>query len=108
MGRGVSTFNPDGVEFGTYELAPGTTSFYETQRPKKAVRPKNASTSKNEAKPWRTALMATAAGLGMFLATLDIAVNVALPAMTEDLDADLQSIQWGIVAFIATRAGLVL
>ena len=46
--------------------------------------------------------------MGMFLATLDIAVNVALPAMTEDLDADLQSIQWVIVAFIATRAGLVL
>ncbi len=52
--------------------------------------------------------MAAAAGLGMFLATLDIAVNVALPAMTEDLGADLQSIQWVIVAFIATRAGLVL
>ena len=44
----------------------------------------------------------------MFLAALDIAVNVALPAMTAELDADLQSIQWVIVAFIATRAGLVL
>ena len=52
--------------------------------------------------------MGTAAGLGMFLAALDIAVNVALPAMTEDLDADLQSIQWVIVAFIATRAALVM
>ena len=58
--------------------------------------------------PWARTLVATAAGLGMFLATLDIAVNVALPAMTEDLDADLQSIQWVIVVFIATRAALVL
>ena len=65
-------------------------------------------TSETVAKPWGRILVATAAGLGMFLATLDIAVNVALPAMTEDLDADLQSIQWVIVAFIATRAGLVL
>ena len=53
-------------------------------------------------------LVATAAGLGMFLAALDIAVNVALPALTEDLDADLQSIQWVIVAFVATRAALVM
>lgn len=62
----------------------------------------------NAARPWNRVLVATAAGLGMFLATLDIAVNVALPAMTDALDADLQSIQWVIVAFVATRAGLVL
>ena len=58
--------------------------------------------------PWGRVLVATAAGLGMFLATLDMAVNVALPAMAEDLDADLQSIQWVIVAFIATQAALVM
>lgn len=57
---------------------------------------------------WAKAMVATAAGLGMFLASLDIALNVALPSMTEALDADLQSIQWVIVAFVATRAALVL
>ena len=49
-----------------------------------------------------------AAGLGMFLAALDISVNVALPAMRNGLDADLHSIQWVIVVFVATRAGLVI
>ena len=49
-----------------------------------------------------------AAGLGMFLAALDISVNVALPGMRDGLDADLHSIQWVIVVFVATRAGLVI
>ncbi|MBC8281526.1 MAG: MFS transporter [Chloroflexi bacterium] len=49
-----------------------------------------------------------AATLGMFLAALDTSVNVALPSMTADLDADLQRIQWVIVAFIATQAALVM
>lgn len=53
-------------------------------------------------------LVGAVAGLGMFLAMMDIAVNVALPSMAEDLDADLQSVQWVIVVFIATRAGLVM
>ncbi len=53
-------------------------------------------------------MVAVAAGLGMFLAALDIALNVALPSLTRDLDTDLQTVQWVIVAFIATRAGLVL
>ena len=53
-------------------------------------------------------LIGTAATLGMFLAAMDTALNVALPSMTEDLDADLQSIQWVIVAFIATQASLVM
>ncbi|MEE3247946.1 MAG: MFS transporter, partial [Chloroflexota bacterium] len=46
-------------------------------------------------------LIGTAATLGMFLAAMDTSLNVALPSMTKDLDADLQSIQWVIVAFIA-------
>ena len=62
----------------------------------------------NTAAPWGRILVAAAAGLGMFLATLDMSLNVALPAMAEDLDADLQSIQWVIVAFIATQAALVM
>jgi len=44
----------------------------------------------------------------MFLAALDTSVNVALPSMTQDLNADLQSIQWVIVAFVATQAALVM
>ena len=53
-------------------------------------------------------MVAAVAGLGMFLAALDISVNVALPSIAKGLDADLQSVQWVIVAFIATRAGLVM
>ena len=57
---------------------------------------------------WSKMPMAVAATLGMFLAALDTSVNVALPAMTDDLGVDLQSIQWVIVAFIATQAALVM
>ena len=53
-------------------------------------------------------VVAAVAGLGMFLGALDISVNVALPSIAQGLDADLQSVQWVIVAFIATRAGLVM
>jgi MFS family permease len=53
-------------------------------------------------------LAVSAAGLGMFLAALDIAVNVALPSIRTDLNTDLQAVQWVIVVFIATRAGLVM
>ena len=58
--------------------------------------------------PWSQRLVAVVAGLGMFLAALDIALNVALPSITRDFDTDLQTVQWVIVAFIATRAGLVM
>jgi EmrB/QacA subfamily drug resistance transporter len=57
---------------------------------------------------WSKMPMAVAATLGMFLAALDTSVNVALPAMTDDLGVDLQSIQWVIVAFIATQAAFVM
>jgi MFS family permease len=53
-------------------------------------------------------LAALAAGLGMFLAALDISVNVALPSIRSVLETDLQTVQWVIVVFIATRAGLVM
>jgi MFS family permease len=52
--------------------------------------------------------MAALAGLGMFLAALDISVNVALPSMRSAFATDLQTVQWVIVVFIATRAGLVM
>ena len=53
-------------------------------------------------------MVAAAAGLGMFLAALDIAVNVALPAITREFETNLQTVQWIIVAFVATRAGLAM
>ena len=57
---------------------------------------------------WSDRVVAAVAGLGMFLAALDISVNVALPSIARGLDADLQGVQWVLVAFIATRAGLVM
>ncbi len=55
---------------------------------------------------WNDVILAALAGLGMFLATLDFSLNVALPAVTEALGVDLQSVQWLLVVFIATRAGI--
>ena len=57
---------------------------------------------------WRTAALAAAAALGMMLASLDFSVNVALPAMRDAFATDLAAVQWVIVVFIATRAGLAL
>ena len=57
---------------------------------------------------WRTLLLGAAAALGMVLASLDFAVNVGLPAMRDAFNTDLASVQWVIVVFIATRAGLAL
>ena len=44
----------------------------------------------------------------MVLASLDFAVNVGLPAMRDAFGTDLAAVQWVIVVFIATRAGLAL
>ena len=57
---------------------------------------------------WRTIALAAAAALGMVLASLDFAVNVGLPAMRDAFGTDLAAVQWVIVVFIATRAGLAL
>ena len=57
---------------------------------------------------WSDRVVAAVAGLGMFLAAMDISVNVALPSIARGLDADLQGVQWVIIAFVATRAGLVM
>ncbi len=57
---------------------------------------------------WNDVALASIAGLGMFLATLDFSLNVALPAVAEALGADLQSVQWLLVVFIATRAGIAM
>ncbi len=57
---------------------------------------------------WRTVALAAASALGMVLASLDFAVNVGLPAMRDAFGTDLAAVQWVIVVFIATRAGLAL
>lgn len=57
---------------------------------------------------WRAVALAATAALGMMLASLDFSVNVALPAMRDAFDTDLAAVQWVIVVFIATRAGLAL
>ena len=57
---------------------------------------------------WRNVLIATTSALAMFLAALDFSVNVALPEIASDLDADLQSVQWALVVFMGVRASLVL
>ena len=57
---------------------------------------------------WRAYALASAAALGMMLASLDFSVNVGLPAMRDAFGTDLAAVQWVIVVFIATRAGLAL
>ena len=57
---------------------------------------------------WRDVLIGTTSALAMFLAALDFSVNVALPEIAADLDADLQSVQWALVVFMGIRASLVL
>ena len=53
-------------------------------------------------------LVAFSAGMGVFLVGLDIAVNVALPTITTHFQTDVRTIQWIIVSFVATRAGLAV
>ena len=49
------------------------------------------------------------ASLGFFLVVLDTTiVNVALPAIGEDLDADLSELQWVVDAYVVVFAGLLL
>ena len=57
---------------------------------------------------WRAIALAAASALGLVLASLDFAVNVGLPAMRDAFGTDLAAVQWVIVVFIATRAGLAL
>ena len=55
----------------------------------------------------RWVLLATVFGTGM--AFLDATVvNIALPAIGEDFDAPLSSLQWTINAYTLTLAGLLL
>jgi DHA2 family methylenomycin A resistance protein-like MFS transporter len=57
--------------------------------------------------PQRRTLVA--ASLGFFLVVLDTTiVNVALPSIGEDLDADLSDLQWVVDAYVVVFAGLLL
>ena len=49
-----------------------------------------------------------AASFGLFLGSLDITVNVALPDITSDLGTDLRTIQWIIIFYVGSTAGLQL
>ena len=49
-----------------------------------------------------------AAALGMFLCSLDLAVNVALPDITADLNTDLRTVQWIIVLYVGGSTSLQL
>jgi MFS family permease len=47
-----------------------------------------------------------AASLGMFLSSLDMTVNVALPDITRSLGIDAQTVQWIIICYVGSSAGL--
>ena len=49
-----------------------------------------------------------AAALGMFLTSLDLAVNVALPDITSNLGTDLRTVQWIIVLYVGSSTALQL
>ncbi len=49
-----------------------------------------------------------AVSFGLFLGSLDITVNVALPDITSDLGTDLRTIQWIIIFYVGSTAGLQL
>ena len=47
-------------------------------------------------------------GLGASLPPLDLAVNVAFPAITAAFDLEMQSIRWVVAAYVLTYASLML
>ena len=49
-----------------------------------------------------------AASLGLFLGTLDVTVNVALPEITASFATDVETIQWIIVFYVGATTGLQL
>ena len=49
-----------------------------------------------------------AAAIGIFLTALDVTVNVALPNITEDLNTDLETVQWIIIFYVGGTTGMQL
>ena len=62
--------------------------------------------------PWSYAkkkwLSLIAASFGMFLGSLDITVNVALPNITSSFGTDIQTVQWIIIFYVGSTTGLQL
>ena len=65
---------------------------------------KRSNTLKSENK-WVSLVVVS---LGMFLGSLDLSVNVALPAITADLASNMSTVQWVIILYIGTTTGLQL
>ncbi|RSN55902.1 MFS transporter [Actinomadura sp. WAC 06369] len=57
--------------------------------------------------PGRWILLATVLGSGLALLDATV-VNVALPAIADDLDADITGLQWTVNAYTLTLAGFIL
>ena len=53
-------------------------------------------------------LIAIAAGLGLYLLALDSSVNVALPTITDAFGVRITTVQWIIILYLSTSAGLVV
>ena len=49
-----------------------------------------------------------AASAGMFLGTLDITVNVALPNITNSFGTDVHTVQWVIIFYVGSTTSLQL
>ena len=49
-----------------------------------------------------------AASMGMFLSSLDMTVNVALPDITKSLGTDSQTVQWIIIFYVGSSTGMQL
>ncbi len=49
-----------------------------------------------------------AASMGMFLCSLDMTVNVALPDITKSFGTDAQTVQWVIIFYVGSSTGLQL
>ncbi|MGP3984051.1 MFS transporter [Streptomyces sp. KR80] len=76
-------------------------------RPPEAPPPGDAGTTRLSEAAGRWIVLVTVLGSGM--AFLDsTVVNVALPRMGADLDADLAVLQWTVNAYMLTLAGLIL
>ena len=65
----------------------------------------DAADARGGATPW---LGLIAASMGMFLTSLDITVNVALPDITRSLGTDSQTVQWIIICYVGSSTGLQL
>ncbi len=67
------------------------------------------STSRNISAPGSNEWLGfVAASAGLFLGSLDITVNVALPNITESFGTDVQTVQWIIVFYVGGTTGLQL